>query len=127
MIAPPDKVLPEEQQFTVEVNGAFIFRMEVQEDGTLIAMAAVEEQESVSLFRFSPPKHARSVREWFRSAGIRDIPRGPWSATVEQGFFYLDIEGVCIGTDDIPEDRENRPDNLYVLANVKLKELAFDG
>ena len=125
MIAPPDNIFSEDEQFTVGVAGAFIFRVEVGDDGKLVAMAAVEEEEKkhVTLFRFPVEPHLRAIRKWFRAAGIRDIPREQWGATVEEGMFYVDMSGTAIGTDNIPEGMENRTDNMFVLDDITLSVL----
>lgn len=115
---------PEPDHFHVEVEGAFIFRIEVDDDGTVTVMAAVEESEKhVTLFRFPAKPHQRSIRKWFRAAGIRDVPRTQWGGTVEGGMFYVNLSGTVVGTDDIPEGLEDRPDNMFVLENVTMRDL----
>lgn len=70
------------------------------------------------MYRFALPRHARLVREFFKRAKAPQIPTARQSFNV-QGMFLVEIEGVIVGQDDIPEASTGpKPEAAYVLNSV---------
>jgi hypothetical protein len=118
---PPTRSYPADQRPTVEVTGGLLIRCETSQRSSLVVVVVLaSDDEHAVLFRFRVPGHNRTVREWFRALGAREVPRHDWGGTVTQGAFPVDFAGTVVGEDAIPEGVPNPPKAAYVLENVTL-------
>lgn len=80
----------------------------------------------MALVRFTQPRHAKSVRMFFRSGGLKDVPSKDRHWNVDAGIpIMLRLEGMLVGEDTIPDlDTDNTDEKLsppvkcFVLSNV---------
>lgn len=85
----------------------------------------------MALVRFEIPRHRKTVREFFKAGGIREVPTLDRHWNVQGGMpIMLRVEGQILGEDTIPEfDEEESDENVtppakcLVIGNVTTRFL----
>ena len=83
------------------------------------AAAVLDEDGGHTIYRFCVPNHNRLCRMFFRLANIEPTLTQK-TYDVENGAFIIKIEGIRVGTDEVPS--EGLMSSIIVLDKVKITE-----
>jgi hypothetical protein len=99
----------------------------MQEMRNVAATAHALHEGKTLAYRFLLPTHSRTVREFFKMAGVRWqgglAPRTNQTYTVEHGAYLVALTGLAVGTDRIPEGLTSPPSAAYVLEEVRVRAI----
>ena len=127
LFPPPDKPIPVEHQYDMEVVGAAVVAVETMQGmGKSKIRCVALDGDTTIRFRFLVPNHARVFRDFFRGSGIKwdgNHSRVSHEYTVEDGAFLIAFQGNVIGEDKIPEGLTDPPRTIYVLKNVRAHQV----
>lgn len=128
LFPPPDHPFDEGNRFTIEIVGAAITRVQTMQEMRNVATTAHALHDGKTLaYRFLLPTHSRTVREFFKLAGVKWqgslAPRTNQTYTVEEGAYLVALTGLAVGTDRIPEGLKSAPTAAYVLEEVKVRAI----
>jgi hypothetical protein len=120
---PPDT--PYQEPVMVEVEGTIVMRVETSaKSGQVLFVTILAAGGELILHRFQMPNHTRFVRDFFKAAGIKSVPRHTDRFEIN-GLFPITIEGEVIGEDSIPEEipKDQRPTKVFVMGKVNARRL----
>ena len=115
----------------LDVEGAGVTEMRRSPASKNVLVTCIaKEEDTWTGFRFLMPAHARTVRDFFKEAGVKwtggPAPRDE-SYTVEAGAFLIVMQGTIIGTDNVPENPKGEmPSTIYVLKDVRTRVIRME-
>lgn len=120
---PPDT--PYDEPVHTEVIGAVVMRVETSAKSSKVLFVTLFMSEgNLTLHRFLLPNHNRFVRDFFKAAGIKQVPRHTDRFDIN-GVFPIMFEGLVIGEDNVPEEipEQERPQQVFVMDKVVARRI----
>jgi len=127
LFPPADLPVPSGEEYGMEVVGAAVVAVEtMQKMGkSKIRCVALDGDDTIR-FRFLVPNHSRVLRDFFRGTGVQwdgKHARVSHEYTVEDGAFLIAFQGNVIGEDKVPEGASDPPRTIYVLQDVRARQV----
>jgi len=128
LFPPPDKPVPTGDQYNIEVVGAAVVAVETMQGmrHSKVRCVALDGDDTIR-FRFLLKNHTRVLRDFFRGTGVQweggGVPRVSHEYTVDDGAFLIAFDGNIVGEDKIPEGLTDPPRTIYVLEDVRARQI----